>query len=275
MGMARSPLAGTVAMVTGAGSDIGAATARELAAKGAALALVGPDSESLAALAEQIRERGGIARTYPTDLTDESDAERAVERAVTRSERLDILVNTAGLLLPLAASGASPPERERVIELNTAALMERSRPTPGHASVLHDHVRRYVSGVLHLTEAALPHLAGAARRHHRAVADLVGIHSLAESTPGATPATRPSYAPWFQALERELARQQVRVSAVSPGALAVDATGSVPARERERHASFITPSPGDIAAAVALIVTRPSASSISTVDIKVTTVQAY
>jgi NADP-dependent 3-hydroxy acid dehydrogenase YdfG len=273
MSMARSPLADTVAMVTGAGSDIGSAAARALAAKGAALALVGPDSDSLAALAEKIREGGGFARTYPTDLTDEADAEHAVERAMVRSERLDILVNAAGLLLPLAACGASLPERDRVIEVNTAALMERSRPTPGYASVLHDRVRRYVSGVLRLTEAALPHLASAAQRHHRTVADLVGIHSLAESTPDAVPARRPSYAPWFQALERDLADQRVRVSAVSPGALAVGATGSVP-RERERHASFITPSPDDIAAAVALIVTRPPASSISTVNIEVTTVQA-
>ncbi|WP_433893720.1 SDR family NAD(P)-dependent oxidoreductase [Streptomyces sp. CA-111067] len=273
--MTRPPLAGTVAMVTGAGSDIGSATARALAAKGAALALVGPDSDSLAALAEKIREGGGFARTYPTDLTDEIDAEHAVERAVVRSERLDILVNTAGLLLPLAASGASLPERDRVIELNTAALMERSRPTPGYASILHDHVRRYVSGVLHLTEAALPHLASAAQRHHRAVADLVSIHSLAVSTPDAAPATTPSYAPWLQALERELADQRVRVSAVSPGALAVHATGSVPPRERKGHASFITPSPDDIAAAVALIVTRPPASSINAVNIEVTTVRAY
>jgi NADP-dependent 3-hydroxy acid dehydrogenase YdfG len=76
--------------------------------------------------------------------------------------------------------------------------------------------------------------------------------------------------PWFRALKREFAERRVRISAVSPGALRTDATESAHLREDAPDGAFITPSPDDIATAVAFIVTRPPSVSVSEVTIDVT-----
>jgi NADP-dependent 3-hydroxy acid dehydrogenase YdfG len=71
-------LAGTVALVTGSSSGIGAATARRLAAEGAAVALVAPRRDRLEELAESIRQAGGTAQVVPADITGQAQAAGAV-----------------------------------------------------------------------------------------------------------------------------------------------------------------------------------------------------
>jgi NADP-dependent 3-hydroxy acid dehydrogenase YdfG len=94
-----SKLAGTAALVTGASSGIGAATARQLAEDGATVALVARRRNRLEALAAEIAQVGGTALIVEADITDRAHAEAAVQQAVERLGRLDILVNNAVLML--------------------------------------------------------------------------------------------------------------------------------------------------------------------------------
>ncbi len=134
-------LAGTVALVTGASSGIGAATAAALAAQGAAVAMAARRKDRLDALAADIRGRGGTAVVIESDVTDEAQATEAVERTVAELGRLDTLVNNAGVMLLGPVVDAPVTEWQRMVELN-------------------------VMGVLYCAHAALPHLL--ARRRGRA-----------------------------------------------------------------------------------------------------------
>ena len=88
-------LKGTVALVTGASSGIGAATVSVLAAQGAAVALVARRKDRLDALAADIREQGGTVLVLECDITDQAQASGAVERTVAELGRLDTLINNA------------------------------------------------------------------------------------------------------------------------------------------------------------------------------------
>ena len=94
-----TPLKDKVALVTGASSGIGAATARRLAAEGAAVALVARRGDKLEELARTIRGDSGAALVLQADVTSAHEASAAVERAAAELGRLDILVNNAGVML--------------------------------------------------------------------------------------------------------------------------------------------------------------------------------
>src|SRR5690349_23081861 len=91
------PLAGQVALVTGASGGIGQATARELARQGASVVLAARRADLLDALASELGASGVDALSVPTDLTDSAQIERLVERALERFGKIDILVNNAGI----------------------------------------------------------------------------------------------------------------------------------------------------------------------------------
>jgi len=82
-------LTGTVALVTGASSGIGAATARRLAEHGASVALVARRKDRLADLATEIEKAGGTALVVEADITDRTQAEAAVQQTVEHFGRLD------------------------------------------------------------------------------------------------------------------------------------------------------------------------------------------
>src|SRR5580658_6237622 len=126
-------LDGTVALVTGASSGIGTATAEALAALGATVALAARRTERIAELADKIRADGGNALAITADVTSEPEARAAVERTVAEFGRLDTLVNNAGVMLLGPAVGAPLGEWQNMVELN-------------------------ILGVLYCAHAAIPHL---------------------------------------------------------------------------------------------------------------------
>jgi short-subunit dehydrogenase len=87
---------GTCALITGASSGIGAATARTLAARGASVVLVARNAERLEAVVRDIRLSGGQAEAYDADLADSAEVSRVARLAVERHGVPDILVNNAG-----------------------------------------------------------------------------------------------------------------------------------------------------------------------------------
>ncbi|MGO4593804.1 SDR family NAD(P)-dependent oxidoreductase [Leifsonia sp. 2TAF2] len=233
-------LDGTVALVTGASSGIGAETARRLAREGAAVALVARRRERLDAVAAEIVEAGGRAVVVEGDVSERSSAEAAVKQAVESLGRLDILVNNAGVMLLGPAQQASLDDWERMLSIN-------------------------VNGVLAVTHAALPHLVRAAEDSARGVADVVTISSTAGrvARPGSSVynLTKFGVNAFSEALRQELVPQRVRVGVIEPGTVDTELVTHNSAAVREaterQLATIEALQPSDIADAVAYMVTRP------------------
>src|SRR5215218_10506424 len=116
-------LDGTVALVTGASSGIGDATARSLAAHGAAVAVVARRRERLDALATEIESGGGRALAIEADVTDQAQAIDAVERTAAELGRLDTVVNNAGVMLLGPIEGAPTEEWDRMVDANVYGVL--------------------------------------------------------------------------------------------------------------------------------------------------------
>lgn len=233
------PLKDTAALVTGASSGIGRATAWCLAVNGASVALVARRGDRLRALAEELRTRGMNALVLETDITDREQATAAVERAADTFGRLDTVVNNAGLGLLGPAVGAPFEEWERMLSVN-------------------------VQGLLNVSAAALPHLIRAAEQSPRQVADLVTISSTAGRVARAGSAvyslTKFGVNAFSESLRQELQPKRVRVGIVGPGR--VDTEAPLHLREGVRQEveqqtqGMELLLPEDIADAVAYMVTR-------------------
>ena len=127
----RVRLDGTVALVTGASSGIGEATAIALSRLGAAVAVVARRSDRLEALATPLRADGGTVLVITADVTDETEASRAVQRTVSELGRLDTLINNAGVMLLGPAVDAPVEEWERMLAVNVEGLLRvRVPPCP-------------------------------------------------------------------------------------------------------------------------------------------------
>jgi short-subunit dehydrogenase len=92
----RDTVAGSVVMVTGASSGIGAATARSLGSAGATLLLVARSEDRLRTVAQEIVEAGGVANVLPTDLADPAAAQALVDGVQRDYGGVDVLVSNAG-----------------------------------------------------------------------------------------------------------------------------------------------------------------------------------
>lgn len=235
-----SRLDGTVALITGASSGIGAATALALADRGAAVALVARRKDRLDAVADAIGKQGGKVLVIEADVTEQDQAIGAIERTVTELGRLDTLVNNAGLMLLGPVVGAPVDEWDRMIDLN-------------------------VKGLLYCAHAALPHLLRAADYGPRRVADMVNVSSVAgrvaRSGRGVYNLTKHGIGAFSEALRQEVTAKHVRVSLIEPGATVTElATHNRPEvlEQMRTQVTGIEPMQAeDIADAIAYIVTRP------------------
>jgi NADP-dependent 3-hydroxy acid dehydrogenase YdfG len=246
-------LDGTVALVTGASSGIGEAAARELAAQGAAVAVVARRKDRLDALVAQIEGDGGRALAIEADVTSEAQARAAVERAAEELGRLDTVVNNAGVMLLGPVLDAPVEEWDRMVAIN-------------------------LQGLLYIAHAALPHLLRAADEPPRRVADLVNISSVAGRRANAGSAvynlTKHGVGAFSEALRQEVAARHVRVSVVEPGAVATELTTHLRPAIREQMTARIAEVeslvPEDIADTVGYIVTRPRRMAINEVLVRPT-----
>ena len=116
-------LEGRKALITGASSGIGEATAEAMAAEGAAVALGARRKERLDDLAGRINDGGGTAVAIEADIADEQQAKNLVETAHAELGGLDCLVNNAGVMLLGPLQGADPSEWRQMIEVNCLGLL--------------------------------------------------------------------------------------------------------------------------------------------------------
>jgi NADP-dependent 3-hydroxy acid dehydrogenase YdfG len=240
-----SNLTGTVALVTGASSGIGEATALRLSRLGASVVAVARRQDRLDALVAEIEAAGGTAVGVPTDITDRAQAEAAVQTAVDRVGTLDILVNNAGLMLLGPIVGADVDEWERMIAVN-------------------------VQGLLYLTNAALPHLLKTAEQGPRDVADIVNISSIAGRQAwanfGAYNLTKFGVNGFTESLRQEVTQRHVRVGVLEPGAVDTELVSHNNDAVKDELAAGAIDEPliaDDIADGIAFMVTRPRRASIA------------
>ncbi len=250
--MANS-LEGTVALVTGASSGIGEATARALSAQGAKVAVAARRLERLERLATEIGGDGRTALAIASDITDQSQAIEAVERTVDELGRLDIVVNNAGQMLLGPIEGAPTEEWDRMIDLN-------------------------LKGLINTTHAALPHLLSAAEDSERGCADVVNISSVAgrvaRAGSGVYNLTKHGVGAFSESFRQEFATRKVRSIVVEPGAVETELSDhirdGIREQVRERFADIQTLDPADVADAIAYAVTRPWHVSLNEILIRPT-----
>ncbi len=246
-------LDGTVALVTGASSGIGEATARALAAQGARIAIAARRLERLERLAAEIGHQGHTALAIKADIADQEQAITAVDRTVDELGRLDIVVNNAGQMLLGPIEDAPTEEWERMIDLN-------------------------LKGLINTTHAALPHLLAAVEDSPRGCADVVNISSvagrLARAGSGVYNLTKHGVGAFSESFRQEFAERRVRSIVIEPGAVDTELTDHIRDGIREqvrgRFTDLKTLSSDDVAGAIAYAVTRPWHVSLNEILIRPT-----
>ena len=229
-------LDGTVTLVTGASSGIGAATARALAAAGASVALAARRADRLEALAAEIEDAGSTALSIPTDITNETDVDEMVGRTTEAFGGFDALVNSAGVMLPAPVERADPDDWRRMIEVN-------------------------LLGTMNATRAALPALRADDGGH------VVTVSSDAIQSPsagfGAYAATKAGVVAFSDSLRSEIADDGVRVTVVEPGVTDTELPEQITDEGMKADSETLVASMRaldgeDIAAAVQYALTQPA-----------------
>jgi NADP-dependent 3-hydroxy acid dehydrogenase YdfG len=241
-------LDGTVALVTGASSGIGEATARALARQGAKVAVAARRRDRLEALAGEI---DGLV--IEADITDREQAIAAVEQTVGELGRLDTVINNAGVMLLGDAAEAPLEEWDRMVAIN-------------------------VQGLLYVAHAALQPLLAAAEDGPRKVSDMVNVSSIAGRVArrgsGVYNLTKHGVGAFSESLRQEFASRHLRVSLVEPGAVATELTThmreEIRAASRERFKDIERMEAEDIADVIAYVVTRPRRVAINEVLVRPT-----
>jgi NADP-dependent 3-hydroxy acid dehydrogenase YdfG len=197
-------LAGRVAVVTGASSGIGEATAKRLAGSGAKVAVLARRADRLEKLANEIEEAGGTALAIAIDVTDVDAVRAAAERVAGELGTVDLLFNNAGVMLPAPFEELEFEQWQRQIDLN-------------------------ISGLMNVIGAFVPQLISAAAE--KGVSDLIDVSSVAAQ--GIFPnfavysGTKAYVTHMTRTLRAELGAKDVRVSTVEPGIVETELQGHV------------------------------------------------
>jgi NAD(P)-dependent dehydrogenase (short-subunit alcohol dehydrogenase family) len=182
-------LDGRAALVTGATSGIGRATALRFAREGARVALVGRDAETLAEVARNVKDAGGEAMEVRADVMVEREARRAVEEAVEHFGGLDVLVNAAGIISNGTIENTPLADWDAMMNVN-------------------------LRSVFHLMQLAVPHL-------EKRPGNVVNVSSVTglRAFPGvlAYCVSKAGVDQLTRCAALELAAKGIRVNAVNPG----------------------------------------------------------
>ena len=195
-----------------------------------------------------IEAAGGTALAVEADITDREQAESAVQTVVDRFGRLDILINSAGLMLLGPVNGADIEEWERMIAVNQ-------------------------KGLLYVTHAAPPYLLKASKDDVRGVADIVNTSSIAGRQAwanfGVYNMTKFGVNGFTEALRQEVTKQHVRVGVLEPGAVATELAAHNSQQVQDDLAASAAEAipeplqPEDIADGITYMVTPPRRSSVA------------
>lgn len=241
-------LDGKTALVTGATSGIGEATALALAAEGAAVAIAGRRADKLDALVQRITEAGGQSKAIKADVSSEDEAREMVLAANTAFGRVDVLVNNAGVMLLGPIAGADTKDWRRMMETN-------------------------VMGLMYATHAALPLMRAQGSGHVVNISSVAGRTARAGS--GVYNASKWGVGAFSESLRQEVCKDKIRVTIIEPGAVATELTQHITdpevKKQTEEFYSSMTPLESeDIAAAIVYAVTQPPHVNVNEILIRPT-----
>lgn len=241
-----SKLTGKVAIITGASSGIGEATAIALASVGAKVVIAARRYERLEALAKHIETSGGKALPILTDITDETQVRNLVQKTQSELGRVDILVNNAGIALTGNIDGGNPSDWRRMVDLN-------------------------VLGLLYTTHAVLPLLKAQKSGHIVNVSSVAG--RTARAGVGVYNATKWGVNAISESLRLEVYKDNIRVTIVEPGLVATEIdnhiTDPVAKQVSAERRKTITPLQSeDIANAITYAVTQPPHVNVNEILIR-------
>ncbi|PWJ94961.1 NADP-dependent 3-hydroxy acid dehydrogenase YdfG [Mesorhizobium loti] len=192
-------LNGKIALVTGASSGIGMATALALAAQGAVVAIAARRRQRLDDLAKRIRDVGGEALAIGADIADEEQATAMVSRVLESYGRLDMLFNVAGVGVAAPFQNTTTSEYRAMVDINilgllytiNAALPAMKRQGSGHIVIVSSGTGRYIH----------PSVVSSGTKH--------AASAMAES------------------LRREIGKNGIRVTVIEPGAVKTEFTANM------------------------------------------------
>ncbi|MGH2989116.1 MAG: SDR family NAD(P)-dependent oxidoreductase [Solirubrobacterales bacterium] len=242
-------LDGRVAVITGASSGIGEATAVALAKEGAAVALGARRLDRLDALARRISDDGARAEAYEVDITDEGSARSFVEGAAEKLGGLDVLINNAGVMLLGPVQGADTEHWRRMVEVNCL-------------------------GLLYCTHAALPLMQERGGGHILNVSSVAGRQAALGSA--VYNMTKFGVVGFSEGLRQEALHSNIRVTVVEPGFVATELQGHnelpivVEGVEKMREEIGEVLEAEDIARAIVYAVSQPEHVDINEILIRPT-----
>jgi NADP-dependent 3-hydroxy acid dehydrogenase YdfG len=238
-----------VAVVTGASSGIGEATARALAGAGYAVALGARREDRIAELASELSGAGGRALAVRTDVTDEASARALIETARSELGRVDVLVNNAGVMLLGPVQGADTSEWRQMIEVN-------------------------LLGLLYCTHAAIPVMQEGGSGHIVNVSSVAGrIAALGSAVYNMT---KWGVGGFSEGLRQEVLHSNIRVTIIEPGFVDTELQGHntnpmvVEATQKMREEIGELLKAEDIANAIVYAVEQPQHVSVNEVLIRPT-----
>jgi len=241
-------LAGKVAIVTGASSGIGEATALALADVGATVAIAARRSDRLEALSKRILDQGGEVLSITADVSDEAQVKAMVQKTHAEYGRVDILVNNAGVMLLGMVDGANTEDWRRMINVN-------------------------VLGLMYATHAVLPIMKAQGEGHIVNISSVAG--RVANAGTGVYNATKWAVGAFSESLRKEVYQNNIRVTIIEPGLVATELPQHITdptAKERAQqfYSSVKALESEDIAAAIAYAVTQPPHVNVNEILIRPT-----
>ena len=248
--MSDAGIAGKVVVITGASSGIGEATADVLATRGATVVLGARRMDRIDKLAEKIIKAGGRALAVETDVTRRSDVEALVKAAKDAFERVDVIVNNAGIMPIAPLASLKVDEWDRMIDVN-------------------------IKGLLYGVAAALPIMQRQRQGHIINIASVFGFKVFA---PGGTvySATKFAVRAITEGLRVELKPDNIRTTIISPGVVATElpeSSGEEATREYLRDIYKMAVPAKSIALAIAYAMEQPVEVEIDEIVIRPTAQQ--
>ena len=225
--MKMQDLTGKVAVITGASSGIGEATARLLVSEGVRVVLVARRHERIAALVEDL---GDAAVALTADVGDAAAVALVFAEVERRFGGLDLLFNNAGLGVNARFEASDPADWKRMIDVN-------------------------LYGVLHCTKAAIPLMRGRAGAMISSVSSVGGRYGTESWS--VYSATKFAVVGFHDALRKELGGEGIRVSVIEPGAVWTEFGQNVSDAMRERRESLDALTSEDVAQALVYAFAQP------------------
>jgi NADP-dependent 3-hydroxy acid dehydrogenase YdfG len=241
-------LDGKVAVVTGASSGIGEATAEALAAEGAAVVVAARREDRLADLVERIRGNGGRVLAAASDVADESQAHGLIQKAVEEFGGVDILVNNAGVMLLSSVGKGLSEEWRRMFDVN-------------------------VMGLLYATDAAIEAMRRQGGGHLVNISSLAGRKVTRESS-GVYAGSKFAVGAISEGLRQELLQDNIRVTIIEPGAVETELPNHITDEDARESLGGLLDleilQSEDIAGAIVYAVTQPARVSVNEILIRPT-----